>query len=386
MALIDPSRLAAVALSCEEMSRYARHLVIPEVGSEGQRKLAAARVLCIGTGGLGSPIALYLAAAGVGCLGLVDADTVDASNLQRQILHGTRDVGRKKLESARDRLAEVNPHVCLELHDTRFNAANALDLVADYDLVIDGTDNFPTRYVSNDACVLLKKPNIYGAIHRFEGQVTVFAPHLGGGCYRCMMPEPPPAGSVPSCAEAGVLGVLPGVIGTMQAIEAIKLILGIGETLAGRLVHFDALQFQFREFRLRRDAACAVCGEHPTITAPFDTETTSCTMNNAPVISVTELKAKMDRGEKFTLVDVREVDEYEVCSLPGAVLIPLGELPARIGELNPADEIILQCKSGGRSLRALQFLQAHGFQNLANLTGGIMAWADEIDPSLPRYW
>src|SRR5215210_909089 len=331
--IIDPSRLDRIDFSNDEIARYSRHLIMPEVTLEGQKRIKAASILCIGTGGLGSPIALYLAAAGIGRLGLVDGDVVDFSNLQRQILHGTRDVGRKKLNSARDRIREVNPNVQVDLHDTFFTSENATELAQDYDIVIDGTDNFPTRYLSNDVCVFLKKPNIYGSIFRFDGQCTVFAPALGGPCYRCMFPEPPPPGMVPSCAEGGVLGVLPGIIGVMQAIEAIKLIMGIGEPLIGRLVHFDALKLKFREFKLRKDPKCPVCSDNPTITELIDYDQ-FCGIPQAkaaeeeeadvPRITVEELKAKMDRAEKFQLVDVREPFEWDICHIPGAKLIPLG--------------------------------------------------------------
>src|SRR5438067_7554214 len=392
--IIDPSRLEKIEFSNDEIARYSRHLIMPEVTLEGQKRLKAASVLCIGTGGLGSPIALYLAAAGIGRMGLVDGDIVDFSNLQRQILHGTKDVGRKKLNSARDKIREINPNVQVDLHDTFFTSENAEELVKDYDIVIDGTDNFPTRYLSNDICVFLKKPNIYGSIFRFDGQCTVFAPHLEGPCYRCMFPEPPPAGMVPSCAEGGVLGVLPGIIGVMQAIEAIKLIIGIGEPLIGRLVHFDALKLKFREFKLRKDPQCPVCGEHPTITELID-YAQFCGIPQAkaaeeeeahvPHITVQELKAKQDRRDKFVLVDVREPYEYDICRIPGSKLIPLGQLPSRMSELDSADEIVLQCKSGMRSARALKLLQEAGFAKLANLEGGILAWSEEVDPSVPRY-
>lgn len=392
--IIDPSRLERIEFSNDEIARYSRHLIMPEVTLEGQKRLKAASVLCIGAGGLGSPIALYLAAAGIGRMGLVDADIVDFSNLQRQILHGTKDVGRKKLNSARDRIREINPNVQVDLHDTYFRSDNAKELVAPYDIVIDGTDNFPTRYCSNDVCVLLKKPNIYGSIFRFDGQCTVFAPHLGGPCYRCMFPEPPPPGMVPSCAEGGVLGVLPGIIGVMQAIEAIKLIMGLGESLIGRLVHFDALKLKFREFKLRRDPKCPICGENPTIKELIDYEQ-FCGIPQAaaveaaeepiPVISVQELKRKLDAKEKFELVDVREPFEYDICRIPGSKLIPLGELASRMSELDSADEIVLQCKSGARSAKALKLLREAGFSKLNNLEGGIAAWADEVDPSMPKY-
>ncbi len=392
--IIDPSRLERIEFSNDEIARYSRHLIMPEVTLEGQKRLKAASILCIGTGGLGSPIALYLAAAGVGRLGLVDGDVVDFSNLQRQILHGTRDVGRKKLNSARDRIREVNPNVQTELYDAMFTSANAMEIARNYDIVIDGTDNFPTRYLSNDVCVFLKKPNIYGSIFRFDGQATTFAPHLGGPCYRCMFPEPPPPGMVPSCAEGGVLGVLPGIIGVMQAIEAIKLIVGIGEPLIGRLVSFDALKMKFREFKLRKDPSCPVCGENPTITELIDYEQ-FCGIPQAaeaeaveaplPTMTVVDLKRKLDANEDFVLLDVREQFEYDICSIPGSRLIPLGELPSRMSELDSADEIVLHCKMGGRSAKALRLLQEAGFAKLTNVEGGIEAWAKEVDPSIPTY-
>jgi adenylyltransferase/sulfurtransferase len=392
--IIDPSRLERIEFSNDEIARYSRHLIMPEVTLEGQKRIKAASVLCIGTGGLGSPIALYLAAAGIGRMGLVDGDTVDFSNLQRQILHGTRDVGRKKLNSARDRIREVNPNVQVDLYDTFFTAANAREIVAPYDIVIDGTDNFPTRYLSNDICVFLKKPNVYGSIFRFDGQCTVFAPHLGGPCYRCMFPEPPPPGMVPSCAEGGVLGVLPGIIGVMQAIEAIKLIVGVGDPIMGRLIHFDALKMKFREFKLRKDPKCPVCGDHPSITELVDYEQ-FCGIPQAkaaeeaeahvPTITVGELKAKLNSGEKFVLLDVREPFEYDICRIPGSRLIPLGQLPSRMSELDSADEIVLQCKSGARSARALKLLQEAGFGKLSNVEGGILAWSEKIDSSVPKY-
>ena len=392
--IIDPSRLEKIEFSNDEIARYSRHLIMPEVTMEGQKRLKAASVLCIGTGGLGSPIALYLAAAGVGRLGLVDGDTVDFSNLQRQILHGTKDVGRKKLNSARDRILEVNPNVQVDLYDTFFTAANARQIAEPYDVIIDGTDNFPTRYCSNDISVFLKKPNVYGSIFRFDGQCTVFAPHLGGPCYRCMFPEPPPPGMVPSCAEGGVLGVLPGVIGVLQAIEAIKLIMGIGESLMGRLVHFDALKLKFREFKLRRDPKCPVCGDHPTITDLVDYEQ-FCGIPQAhaaekeealvPTLGALELKAKFERGDKFVLLDVREDFERDICRIEGSRFIPLGQLPSRMSELDSADEIVLQCKSGVRSARALKLLSEAGFGKLLNLEGGILAWAEQVDPTVPKY-
>lgn len=392
--ILDPSRTEGIELSNDEIARYSRHLIMPEVTLEGQKKLKAAKILCIGTGGLGSPIALYLAAAGVGTLGLVDCDVVDYSNLQRQILHGTKDVGRKKINSARDRIKDVNPNVQVNLHDAFFTSDNAREIVEGYDIVIDGTDNFPTRYLSNDICVFLKKPNIYGSIFRFDGQVTVFAPHLGGPCYRCLYPEPPPPGMVPSCAEGGVLGVLPGVIGVIQAIEAIKLVCGIGDPLIGRLLHFDALKMKFREFKVRKDPKCPVCSENPTITDLIDYEQ-FCGIPQAaaaeeaeppvPEISVEELKRKQDAGEAFVLLDVREPYEYDIARIPGSKLIPLGQLHARLSELDTADEIVIHCKSGYRSANALRELQAAGFSKLWNVTGGIAAWADRVDPSVAKY-
>ncbi|MEI6351058.1 MAG: molybdopterin-synthase adenylyltransferase MoeB [Verrucomicrobiota bacterium] len=391
--IINPARLEAIEFTHDEIARYSRHLIMPEVTLEGQKRLKAASVLCIGAGGLGSPIALYLAAAGVGRIGIVDADVVDFSNLQRQLLHGTKDVGRKKLNSARDRLRDTNPNVEVDLHDCFFQADNAMALAEPYDLVIDGTDNFPTRYLSNDVCVFLKKPNIYGSIFRFDGQCTVFAPHLGGPCYRCMSPEPPSPGLVPSCAEGGVLGVLPGLIGVMQAIEAIKLICGIGESLIGRLVHFDALKLKFREFKLRPDPNCPVCGNHPSITQPIDYHQfcgiphSNHTEEEPTMQSITapELKQRLDAGESLVLVDVREKFEADICHIAGSKLIPLSEFPSRMNELDSASEIVLLCKAGARSAHALQLLKEAGFDKLWNLTGGITAWAGEVDPTMPRY-
>ena len=392
--IIPEDRLKYVDFSNDEIARYSRHLIMPEVTLEGQKRIKVASILCIGTGGLGSPIALYLAAAGIGRLGLVDFDVVDFSNLQRQILHGTDDVGRKKLNSAKDRIKAVNPNVQVDLHDCLFRSENAMQIVRDYDIVVDGTDNFPTRYLSNDVCVLARKPNVYGSIFRFDGQCTVFAPHLGGPCYRCMFPEPPPPGMVPSCAEGGVLGVLPGIIGVLQAIEAIKLILGIGDSLIGRLVSFDALKLGFREFRIRKDPKCPICGDNPTIHQLIDydqfcgipqADAEAAKEMDVPSISPAELKAKLDRKEKFVLVDVREPYEYEICSIPGSKLIPLGELPARLSELDSADDIVLHCKVGGRSAKALRVLQEAGFRKLNNLKGGIAGWSEEVDPSVPKY-
>jgi sulfur-carrier protein adenylyltransferase/sulfurtransferase len=392
--IISEDRLQSIDFSNDEIARYSRHLIMPEVTLDGQKRIKAASVLCIGTGGLGSPIALYLAAAGIGRLGLVDYDVVDFSNLQRQILHGTDDVGRKKLNSARDRIKAINPNVKVDLHDMMFRSENAMQVVQDYDIVIDGTDNFPTRYLSNDVCVLTKKPNIYGSIFRFDGQCTVFAPHLGGPCYRCMFPEPPPPGMVPSCAEGGVLGVLPGIIGVMQAIEAIKLIIGIGDSLIGRLVSFDALKLRFKEFKIRKDPNCPICGDHPTIHELIDydqfcgipqADAEAAKELEVPTITATELKTKIDRKEKFVLVDVREPFEYDISRIPGSKLIPLGELPARLSELDSADDIVLHCKVGGRSAKALRILQEAGFRKLNNLQGGITAWSEDVDPSIPKY-
>src|ERR1700730_4742586 len=369
----------------EERIRYSRHLIMPEVGAEGQRRLNAARVLCIGAGGLGSPAALYLAAAGVGKIGIVDPDDVDLSNLQRQILHGTKDVGRKKVESARDRLREMNPHIDIELHECRFSSNNALDLVSGYDVVVDGSDKFPTRYLSNDVCVWAQKPNIYGSVFRFDGQATVFAPHLGGPCYRCLFPEPPAPGTVPNCAEAGVLGVLPGIIGMVQAIEAIKLILGVGETLAGRLLHFDALKMKFREFNVRRDLECPVCGERPTITEPIDYDKFGGIAADVSAISVHELKQKLDARETIQLIDVREPFEFEIARIDGAKLIPLGQLADRLHELKQNGETVVHCHRGPRSAQAVEMLRRAGFAPVYNLEGGIEAWADEIDPAMQKY-
>lgn len=370
----------------DEQLRYSRHMIMPEVGADGQQRLNQARVLCIGAGGLGSPAALYLAAAGIGKLGLVDFDDVDLSNLQRQILHGTKDVGRKKLESARDRLHDVNPNVDIHLHEARFTSANAEEIVANYDVIVDGSDNFPTRYLSNDVCVFAKKPNVYGSVFRFDGQTTVFAPHLGGPCYRCLFPEPPAPGSVPNCAQAGVLGVLPGIVGTIQASEAIKLILGVGEPLIGRLLYFDALKMKFREFNLRRDPQCPVCGDSPTITKPIDYEQfCGVAMDEIPTVSVAELKQKLDAQENFQLLDVREPFEHEMASIDRAKLIPLGELPERLNELEREQLTIVHCHSGQRSAQAVRILREAGFANVFNLEGGIARWSDEIDSDVPQY-
>ena len=372
-------------LSNEERIRYSRHLTMPEVGIDGQRRLKAAHVLCIGAGGLGSPAALYLAAAGVGTIGIVDFDDVDLSNLQRQILHGTKDIGRSKLKSAQDRLRDANPNIEVELHECRFSSENASELVARYDLVVDGSDNFPTRYLSNDVCVFARRPNIYGSIFRFDGQSTVFAPHLGGPCYRCLFPEPPAPGTIPNCAEAGVLGVLPGIIGMVQAIEAIKLILGVGEPLIGRLLHFEALKMKFRELKLRRDPQCPVCGDAPTITAPIDYEQFCGIAADVPAISVHDLKRKRDAREAIQLIDVREPFEFEIARIDGAKLIPLGQLANRLHELKQNGQTVVHCHTGMRSAQAVQMLRQSGFTNVYNLEGGIDAWANEIDPAVQKY-
>ncbi len=376
-------------LQPDELGRYARHLAIPEFGIEGQRRLKAARVLCIGAGGLGSPITMYLAAAGIGGLGLVDPDVVEITNLQRQILFGQRDLGRKKLDAARDRLADINPHVDIQVYPELFTSANAMHIAADYDVIIDGTDNFPTRYLSNDIAVWLRKPNVYGSILRFDGQVGVFAPHLGAPCYRCMCPQPPPPGMVPSCAEGGVLGVLPGLIGTMQALEAIKLITGIGQPLLGKLLHVDTLSMRFRTLTLRRDPSCPVCGDHPTITEPIDYQGfCGITANAAPAVptmTVHDLRELREAGDNHFLLDVREPHEQSISRIAGAVLIPLGELENRTAELPRDKRILVHCKSGGRSARAVSLLRDQGFENVWNISGGIIAWAREIDPSMAEY-
>ena len=385
--VIAPEKVFRSRLSNQELQRYSRHLIMPEVTAEGQKRLKAAHVLCIGAGGLGSPAALYLAAAGVGTLGIVDFDRVDLSNLQRQVLHGTKDVGRSKLDSACDRLRDINPEIELRLHECRFSSDNAQQIVADYDVIVDGSDNFATRYLSNDVCVFARKPNAYGSVFRFEGQTTVFAPHLGGPCYRCLFPEPPPPESVPNCAQAGVLGVLPGIIGMLQGIETIKLILGIGEPLIGRLLHFDALKAHFRELKLRRDTQCPVCGENPTIFAPIDYDQFCGSQQSGivPAMSVQELKRKMDASESIELIDVREPFEFEIARIAGAKLIPLGEIAERAGELHRERAIVVHCHSGGRSAQAVRLLKQRGFANVYNLDGGIDAWSDLIDPNVPKY-
>src|SRR5690242_3825111 len=380
-----------VSLSKEEILRYSRHLIMPEVGMDGQLKLKNAKIALIGTGGLGAPLGMYLAAAGVGRIGLVDFDVVDFTNLQRQVIHGTKDVGKKKLDSAAETMLDINPYLEIDRHETALSSENALEILKDYDIVVDGTDNFPTRYLVNDACVLLGKPNVYGSIFRFEGQATVFA-YEGGPCYRCLYPEPPPPGLVPSCAEGGVLGILPGTIGLIQATEAVKLILGIGEPLVGRLLLYDALGMRFRELKLRKNPECPVCGDHPTITKLIDYQE-FCGIPQQPQepvavegeIDVTEVKAKIDRHEPFVLIDVREPHEWQIGHIPYAKLIPLGELPKRVNELNTADEIVAHCKSGVRSAKAVDFLKQAGFKKVRNMKGGILAWSDKVDPSVPKY-
>jgi adenylyltransferase/sulfurtransferase len=395
---VSGATAAPPELTNAEIERYSRHLILPEVGIDGQRRLKAGRVLCVGAGGLGSPAALYLAAAGVGTIGIIDFDAVDASNLQRQILHGTPDVGRSKLQSARDRLSALNPEVRIETHEAALTSKNALALFREYDVILDGTDNFATRYLVNDACVLLGKPNAYGSIFRFEGQASVFATK-GGPCYRCLYPEPPPPGLVPSCAEGGVLGVLPGVIGTIQATESIKLLLGAGNTLVGRLLLYDAWNMRFRELKLRRDSDCPVCGDHPTVHELIDYEQ-FCGIAQPAAVAVTsgalpadleatveELKQIQTSGQPLYLLDVREPHEFQICRIPGSTLIPLGQLPSRVNELPTgpdAPEIIIHCRSGVRSAKAVHQLQERGIAS-RNLKGGILAWIDRIDPTLPKY-
>jgi adenylyltransferase/sulfurtransferase len=390
MAPIDP---AAATLSADEIRRYSRHLVLPEVGLEGQRAIKAARVLCVGAGGLGSPVSMYLAAAGVGTLGIVDYDVVDVSNLQRQILHTTRDVGRPKIESARERLKGINPEIRVETHASALSSANALDLVSRYDIVVDGSDNFPTRYLVNDACVLARRPYVYGSIFRFEGQASVFAAD-GGPCYRCLYPEPPPPGLVPSCAEAGVLGVVPGIIGTIQATEALKLILKAGETLVGRILILDALGMKFREIRLRRDPECPVCGDHPTIRELQDYERFCGTTIPGQAaetaeaadfdVSPEELHRALGQDRPPLLLDVREPMEFQLTRLPDALLISLGDLAERLGDLDGTRDIVVYCHYGIRSVQATHLLRAAGFR-ARNLKGGVAAWADRVDPTMVRY-
>ena len=390
MATITQPGVQVTNLSNDEVLRYSRHLIMPEVGMEGQLKLKAAKVLCIGAGGLGSPLALYLAAAGVGTLGVVDFDVVDYTNLQRQIIHTTADVGRKKLDSAAEKVKAINPFITLRPFETRLTSENALELFRDFDIIVDGTDNFPTRYLVNDACVLTGKPNVYGSIFRFEGQVSVFATK-DGPCYRCLYPEPPPPGLVPSCAEGGVLGILPGLVGIMQATEAIKLILGKGEPLIGRLLLVDALGMRFRELKLRKNPECPACGKNPTVTKLIDYNEfcgirgeEKPVASNVPEIQPEELKARLDAGDDIFILDVREPHEYQICNLNG-YLIPLGELPKRAHELDSSREIVAHCRSGVRSAKAVGFLQQAGFKKVHNLAGGILAWADRVDPKMPKY-
>ena len=391
--VIDAARQAGAQLSNDEILRYSRHLILPEVNLDGQKKLKAAKVLCIGAGGLGSPLLMYLAAAGVGTIGIVDFDIVDYTNLQRQIIHGTSDVGRTKMQSAKETIASINPNVEVIGFEEEFTSANAMRIVKDFDIVIDGTDNFPTRYLTNDVCVLLGKPNVYGSIFRFEGQATVFWAEKGP-CYRCLYPEPPPPGLVPSCAEGGVLGVLPGIVGCIQANEAIKLILGVGNPLIGRLMLFNALKMQFRELRLMKDPSCPICGPNATITELIDyqqfcgirgEEAAPQAVEENEEITVVELKARMDAGEKLTVIDVREPYEYAIARIPGTTLIPLAQIAERSGELDKNTEIILHCRSGKRSADALNQLKAKGFTRLKNVVGGIMAWSEQVDPEVPRY-
>jgi adenylyltransferase/sulfurtransferase len=386
---LAPEQLAT--LSKDEILRYSRHLIMPEVGMEGQQKLKAARVLCIGTGGLGSPLALYLAAAGVGTLGLVDFDVVDFTNLQRQVIHFSSDVGRPKLQSAKEKIAAINPYINVKTFETRLTSENALKIFEDFDIIVDGTDNFPTRFLVNDACVFTGKPNVYGSIFRFEGQASVFATK-DGPCYRCLYPEPPPPGLVPTCAEGGVLGILPGLVGLIQATEAIKLILGKGEPLIGRLLLVDALGMRFRELKLRKNPDCVVCGKHPTVTKLIDYEE-FCGLRGQeqpvantgiPEITVEELKQRLDAKDDLFILDVREPHEYQICNLNG-YLIPLNDLPKRVNELDPSKDMVVHCRSGGRSAKAVEFLRQAGFTKAKNLTGGILAWADRIDPKVPKY-
>ena len=381
-------------LSKDEIARYSRHLILPEVGMEGQKKLKAASILLIGAGGLGSPLGLYLAAAGVGRLGIVDFDVVEESNLQRQIIHGTKDIGKLKVDSAKASINDINPHVEVEVYNTGLTSENAMEIIAQYDMVIDGTDNFPTRYLVNDACVLLGKPNVYGSIFRFEGQASVFWAEKGP-CYRCLYPEPPPPGMVPSCAEGGVIGILPGIVGLLQANEGVKLILGQGSPLIGRLLLFNALDMKFRELKLKKDPTCPVCGENPTVTELIDYNE-FCgvpTGGDAEVseelgpdeITPAQVKERMDRGEEFVLIDVREEHEWEICNIPGAKLIPLSEFEDRIDELDTDADIVVHCKMGGRSAKAQDILFANGYSKVKNLVGGITRWADDIDSSMPKY-
>jgi molybdopterin/thiamine biosynthesis adenylyltransferase/rhodanese-related sulfurtransferase len=387
----------AIELSNDEIKRYSRHLIMPEVGMQGQRRLKAGKVLLVGTGGLGSPLGMYLAAAGVGRIGLVDYDTVSESNLQRQIIHGTKDIGRPKLDSARERMLDINPYIQIDTYEVPLTSDNALDILEPYDVIVDGTDNFPTRYLVNDACVMLGKLNVYGSIFRFEGQASVFAAEEGP-CYRCLFPEPPPPGLVPSCAEGGVLGVLPGTIGAIQATETVKLLLGIGEPLIGRLLLYDALAMTFDFVKLRKNPACPVCGEHPTLTELIDyeqfcgvpahdnSEFSSEAAEAVPLIGVQEVKERIDQGDEFILLDVREPHEWEIVDIANATHhIPKGQILEHLGELDTARDIVVYCKSGGRSADVVNTLRQHGYTRVKNMVGGINAWARQVDPSLPTY-
>ena len=381
-------------LTNEEILRYSRHLILPEVGLEGQRKLKASKVLMVGTGGLGAPLGLYLAAAGIGKIGIIDFDVVDVTNLQRQVIHGTKDVGRKKIDSAAESMQDINPFLEIEKFETALSSDNALDIIKGYDIVVDGTDNFPTRYLVNDACVLLDKPNCYGSIFRFEGQATVFH-YQGGPCYRCLYPEPPPPGLVPSCAEGGVLGILPGIIGVIQATEAVKIILGTGESLSGRLLLYDSLGMKFRELKLRRNPECPVCGDHPTVTKLIDYQqfcgipqqaaADAAVQGKLPEITPRELKKRLDAGEQVFVLDVREPHEYDIARIEGSTLIPLGQVARRVDELDATANIVVHCKSGMRSAKAQKILKDMGFSRVTNLAGGILRWSDEVDPTVAKY-
>ena len=380
-------------LSQQEILRYSRHLILPEVGLEGQRKLKGARVLMIGTGGLGAPLGLYLAAAGIGRIGIVDFDVVDETNLQRQVIHGSRDVGRPKIDSAAETMQDINPRLVVDKYEVALSSDNAREILADYDVVVDGTDNFPTRYLVNDACVLLGKPNAYGSIFRFEGQATVFH-HEGGPCYRCLYPEPPPPGLVPSCAEGGVLGILPAVIGSIQATETVKIILGKGSSLSGRLLLYDALHMRFRELRLRRNPECPVCGDNPTVRELIDYQqfcgipqqaAEEAAQERLPEIGPAALKSRLDAGEDIFVLDVREPHEFEIARIPGTTLIPLGTLPQHVHELDATADIVIHCKSGVRSGKAQRLLKEMGFSRVTNLAGGILRWSDEVDSGVPKY-
>ena len=388
-----PTVDALPPLSQQEILRYSRHLILPEVGLEGQRRLKGAKILMVGTGGLGAPLGLYLAAAGIGRIGIVDFDVVDETNLQRQVIHGTKDVGRPKIDSAAETMKDINPRLVVDKYETALSSENALEIIADYDVVVDGTDNFPTRYLVNDACVLLGKPNVYGSIFRFEGQATVFN-YQGGPCYRCLYPEPPPPGLVPSCAEGGVLGILPAIIGSIQATEAVKIVLGKGRTLSGRLLLYDAMNMSFRELRLRRNPECPVCGDNPTIKELIDYQqfcgipqqaAEEAAREKLPEITPVGLKSRLDSGDSVFVLDVREPHEFEIARIPGTTLIPLGTLPEHVHELDSTADIVVHCKSGFRSGKAQRLLKEMGFSRVTNLTGGILRWSDEVDPSVPKY-